>query len=114
VTVREHRRRLEPAAADYRAAADHCTACAEYLEATAATDPDVRARLAAGASHYRWAAGNWRSRLALYGARDRRSRARILRRLLAARAYRPKPAGGFGRPALAKDVAAGLALRAGA
>jgi O-antigen/teichoic acid export membrane protein/glycosyltransferase involved in cell wall biosynthesis len=104
---------FEPATDDYRAAAEHFAACAEYLEAATARDPQIASKLAAGIAHYRRAAANWRLRVAFYGARDRRTRVRILRRLMAAGAYGPTAAGEFGRAALGKDVVGGLALGVG-
>jgi hypothetical protein len=97
---------------DYRATAEHLRACADYLEATRADDPLLAERLAAGARHYRHTAEAWTLRAALYGTYDRLSRLRLLRRLLLAGAYGSRTIGGLGRAALAKDVAAGVALRA--
>jgi glycosyltransferase involved in cell wall biosynthesis len=110
---RERDRSLTPATEDYRRAAAHCAACAEYLGAASAPDPEVAAALTAGAEHYRAAADAWRLRIALYAERRRAPRVRIVRRLASARAYRPTPAGGFGAPALAKDALAGVLLRRG-
>ncbi|MEA2441077.1 MAG: hypothetical protein QOH76_2501 [Thermoleophilaceae bacterium] len=109
----EHRRRLglRPALDDYRRAAEHTGACAEYLERTAAGEHPNAARLLEAAAAYRQTAANWSTRVALYDAADRRSRAQLLRRLMTARAYRARTVGGFGRAALGKDLAAGLALR---
>lgn len=109
----EHRRRttLTPAVEDYRNAAEHTAACAAYLDAAAAGGGPEAARLQAGARAYRAMAANWELRTSLYGARDRRTRARTLGRLLARGAYGARPSGGFGRAALGKDVVAGVALR---
>ena len=52
-------------------------------------------------------------RASLYGAAGRRERAHVLRRLIATQAYRSRTAGGLGRVALGKDLAAGVALRVG-
>ena len=109
--VARRERTLRPAVGNYRGAAEHTRACAEYLDSATSDDPAVAARLAAGARHYRRAAENWERRVALYRATDRRSRVRAVRRLLGAGAYGARPAGGFGRAALAKDVAAGVGLR---
>jgi glycosyltransferase involved in cell wall biosynthesis len=108
----DHRRdrSLRPATDDYRRAAAHTGSCAEYLEKAAASKGDLAPRFAAGALAYRRASANWELRVALYEGRSRRARARTLRRLLAARAYRPRTVGGFGRAALGKDLAAGVAL----
>jgi glycosyltransferase involved in cell wall biosynthesis len=92
---------LRPAGEDYVRAAKYTAACADYLE---------RAGFEAGAREYRRASRNWALRTSLYSASDRLARARLLRRLLGARAYRGREAGGFGRAALAKDLAAGLVL----
>lgn len=100
---------LRPALDDYRRAAAHTLACAEYLERTPATDDTAAARLAAGARHYRRAASNWGLRAGLYEAPGRRPRARALTRLVGARAYGRRASGGFGRAALGKDLA-GVAL----
>jgi glycosyltransferase involved in cell wall biosynthesis len=107
---RSRRTTLEPAIGDYRAAAEHYGACADYLASTRSDDPAVAERLAAGADYYRRAAEAWGLRTELYRARDRRSRARIVRRLVASDAYRPTAAGGFGRRALGKDVVGGVAI----
>jgi len=95
---------LRPAIDDYRRAATHTAACARYLEAARAP------RLAAGADSYRRVAENWRLRVSLYAARSRRRRALLFRQLLKGHAYRARAAGGFGRAALGKDLAAGVAL----
>ena len=108
---RERVNTLAPVIDDYRNAAEHCAACADYLESTAADDPSVSARLGAGAEYYRRTAENWRLRLRLYGAAGRGSRARIVSRLLAEHAYRSTARGGFGRRALGKDVVGGLVMR---
>ena len=105
--------KFEPATSDYLAAAAYFDACADYLERTSADDPSVAARIAAGAGHYRRMSVNWRLRLALYDARHRRTRARILRRLVAGGAYGPRAAGAFGRAALGKDALGGLAFGVG-
>jgi rhamnosyltransferase len=109
----EHRRglTLQPVVENYRSAAAHTAACAEYLRATRSADPEVAERLTAGERAFRAAAENWALRASLYGTAGRRSRARMLRRLVAGGAYRARSAGGFGRIALGKDLAAGLALR---
>lgn len=103
---------LTPVVADYAISASYCRGCADYLASTRNDDPSVAARIAEGAAHYAHAADNWALRLALYDAQDRRTRARLVWRLLAAKAYRPMlTADGFGRRALVKDVVAGVALR---
>jgi glycosyltransferase involved in cell wall biosynthesis len=104
---------FEPATADYRAAAEYFASCAGYLDVAVVDDSEAAARVAAAAAHYRRASANWRLRLALYHARDRRTRARILRQLLAAGAYGPRTAGAFGRAALGKDALGGLGLAIG-
>jgi hypothetical protein len=104
---------FEPATGDYSAAAAYYAACASYLDSAHSEDPAVAARIAAAGAHYRRASANWRLRLALYAARDRRTRARILRQLLATGAYGPRTAGAFGRAALGKDALGGLALGVG-
>jgi hypothetical protein len=108
-----HRRRitLRPATGDYLRAVAHKRECADYLSRTTADDHAVAERLQAGARHYREVARNWELRAALYAARSRRERATLLRRLLAGRAYRTRADGGFGRTALGKDIAGGVALR---
>ncbi len=108
--VAPRRHTLRPALENYRGAAEHTRACAEYLEAAAGADPATAARFAAGARHYRRVAENWAVRAALYQAAGRRDRVRALGRLLRAGAYSPRAPGGFGRPALAKDALAGVAL----
>jgi glycosyltransferase involved in cell wall biosynthesis len=95
---------LRPAMDDYRRAAEHTSACADYL---AAVGSPV---LAEGADEYRRAAANWRLRASLYATQGRRSRARVFRQLVAGRAYRARTTGGFGRVAFGKDLAAGVAL----
>lgn len=110
-TARDRRKRLEPAIDDYRAAAAHCMGCADYLAATVHHDESVTARMADGARHYGHAAANWRRRVDLYRAPDRLTRARVLRRLIAARAYCPRSRGGFGGAALGKDAVGGVAIR---
>lgn len=102
---------LRPALGNYRDAMAHTAACADYLEGTRAADPAVAGRLEAAAREYRRTATTWSLRTALYEAADRRARARLLRRLVAAGAYRDRAAGGFGRVALGKDALAGLVLR---
>jgi glycosyltransferase involved in cell wall biosynthesis len=108
---RERQLTLRPAIGDYRRAAEHTAACADYLTQTSSSDPQLAARLAEGARAYRKAADNWSMRVALYEASDRRSRARLLARLVAGGAYGVRTSGGFGRVALGKDLAAGVALR---
>lgn len=112
----DHKRKLtlRPVAANYRLAAEHTAACADYLESTRTSDAAVAERLAAGARHYRRAARHWQTRIALYDA-GRRRRVRLLGRLLTGGAYGGRNAGGFGRAAFAKDLVAGvmLSLRAG-
>jgi hypothetical protein len=98
-------RTLRPALDNYRRIAEHNAACAAYL----ARAGDVR--LAAATREYQRMAANWDLRESLYGATDRRTRARMLRRLVAGRAYEPRARGGFGHAALAKDLVAGIALR---
>jgi glycosyltransferase involved in cell wall biosynthesis len=95
---------LSPAVDDYRRAAAHTEACARYLEKTGSP------LLARAAEAYRVLATNWRLRLELYEAGGRRTRARLLRELVRGRAYRARGLGGFGRVALGKDLAAGVAL----
>jgi glycosyltransferase involved in cell wall biosynthesis len=111
---RRRRLTLQPAMADYRRAAAHTGACADYLERTDAEDAELRRRLAAGAEHYRRMSRNWGSRASMYRVRDRRARARHFRRLLARRAYGPRRVGGFGRAAVLKDVVGGLTFRVSA
>ena len=101
---------LRPASHDYARAAACTAGCAEYLERTESSDEAVAARLAQGAQEYRRASENWALRMSLYAAHDRRSRASLLRRLLAGRAYRRREVGGFGRAAFGKDLIAGLVL----
>jgi hypothetical protein len=112
----EHRRHLslQPALDDYAGAAAHTAACADYLEHTSAGSAGLGKRLVAGARHYRRASNQWGLRLSLYTAPGRRRRAKMLRQLVAGSAYRPRSSGGFGRAALGKDLAAGLALGASA
>jgi glycosyltransferase involved in cell wall biosynthesis len=95
---------LRPAMDDYRRAAAHTAACAQYLDAGGSP------RLAAAAESYRRVAENWQLRVSLYASPSRRSRWQLFRRLLRAHAYRARAAGGFGRTALGKDLAAGVAL----
>jgi hypothetical protein len=95
---------LRPAIDDYRRAAAHTAACARYLEA--APSPEF----VAGAETYRRIAENWQLRVSLYAARSRRSRAQLFRQLVRGHAYRARAVGGFGRIALGKDLAAGVAL----
>jgi glycosyltransferase involved in cell wall biosynthesis len=108
---RTRQRTLRPALDTYRQIASHTAACADYLEHAHADDDGVAARLAEGARHYRRAAENWSLRISLYAAPDRRSRARLVKRLMASHAYTARAGGGFGRAALGKDIAAGVALR---
>ena len=102
---------LRPAVGDYRRAAEHTAGCADYLEGAVATSPAYADRLAAGADHYRRASRNWALRASLYEAGSRRARARAMRRLVADGGYAPRSTGAFGRAALGKDLAAGVALR---
>lgn len=102
---------LRPAVGNYLQAAEHTVACAEYLEAAHSEDDAIRERLVEGARAYRRASENWSLRATLYDSRDRRRRARLLRRLVSGRAYRARDAGGFGRTALAKDIVSGVAMR---
>jgi rhamnosyltransferase len=113
---RTRQRSLRPALDDYQDASDHYAACASYLDAAAAGagGAEVAKRLEDGARYYAEAAAIWGARVELYGAPDRRTRARLVRRLVGARAYRPTEAGGFGRVALGKDVIGGVALRTAA
>jgi len=106
----EHRRRLtlRPVMEDYRNAAAHTAACAGYLERTRSDDARMAALLAEGARRYRSMAESWERRVELYESDDRRTRVRLLRRLVADRAYAARTVGGFGRAALAKDVAGAL------
>jgi glycosyltransferase involved in cell wall biosynthesis len=108
---RRREQSLEPATHDYAKAARHTRECARFLAQAARERPALSERLTAGARHYERTAASWELRLSLYDAADRRARARLLRRLLAARAYRRRTTGGFGRAALLKDVAGGLVLR---
>jgi glycosyltransferase involved in cell wall biosynthesis len=108
---RRRRLALRPAVRDYRLAAEHTAACADYLERSSSGDPQLAERLAAAAFAYRETSQQWAMRLSLYGATGRRARAALLRRLVASRVYRERAAGGFGRAALAKDLAAGVVLR---
>lgn len=112
--VDRHRRlSLRPAHDDYRRAAEHTAGCAEYLEhAAAGQSGEAAERFAEGARVYRRAAANWALRVALYDTPGRRRRTRVLLKLVAGRAYSARTVGGFGRVALGKDVAAGLALGA--
>lgn len=110
---RRRRQTLEPATHDYRKAADHTRACARFLAEAAREHTELADRLTAAARHYERTAASWELRLSLYDAAGRRARAHLLRRLLAARAYRRRASGGFGRAALLKDVAGGLVLRVG-
>jgi hypothetical protein len=71
------------------------------------------ARIEAGRRHYRQLADRWELRIALYQASGRAARARMLTRLLSARAYGSRTTGGFGGRALGKDLVAGIALRTG-
>lgn len=107
---RTRARTLRPVAEDYANAAAHLRSCERFLESAAAAHPASAERLAAGARHYGLSAECWEQRLALYRAPGRRARGRLLWRLLAARAYRRRASGGFGRAALAKDLAGGLVL----
>ncbi len=111
VVDRRRRLTLRPVLEDYGNAAAHYAGCAAYLEGVAAKGSPAAERLAEGARHYRRVAAAWELRSSLYASRDRRSRARALRRLVAGRAYRDRALGGFGRPALGKDLVAGLGLR---
>ncbi len=107
----QRRLTLRPDLGNYRDAMAHTAACADYLERTQATDAVVAERLATATQEYRRMSATWSLRTALYGAGGRRARARLLRRLLGAGAYRDRAGGGFGRMALGKDLAAGVALR---
>ncbi|HEX8073557.1 MAG TPA: glycosyltransferase [Thermoleophilaceae bacterium] len=108
---RERRMTLTPVLDDYGNAARHTAECARFLESTRSDDPSIAARLAAGAEHYRRAALNWELRTSLYRAGDRRTRARLVSRMVASRAYGSRTAGGFGRLALGKDLVGAIALR---
>jgi glycosyltransferase involved in cell wall biosynthesis len=110
---RQRRQTLEPATDDYRKAADHTSSCARFLKHAAHDLPALADRLEAAAGHYERTSESWELRLSLYGTERRRERFRLLRRLLAAHAYRRRAAGGFGRAALVKDLAGGLILRVG-
>jgi glycosyltransferase involved in cell wall biosynthesis len=110
---RERRATLEPQMEDYRAAAEHTAEYARFLSALQVKEPGLAARIEAGARHYRHLADRWELRMALYGKSGRRARARLFGQLVAARAYGPRLAGGFGRRALGKDLVAGIALRGG-
>ena len=105
------RLKLGPIIENYRDAARLSAEYAAFLDQVASRGGPFADRIAAGANHYRRAAENWNVRISLYDAADRRRRARLLRRLVAANAYGPRTAGGFGRAALGKDLAAGVALR---
>ena len=104
-------RSLRPAVGDYRRFAAHTAACAEYLERSRPAEAGAAERFERAARAYRRASENWSLRESLYAVADRRARARLLRRLVTGGAYGPRTSGGLGRAALAKDVAAGLALR---
>jgi glycosyltransferase involved in cell wall biosynthesis len=103
---------LAPVVEEYRAVASYSAGCASFLETLRHDDPTIAARLEAGARHYRRIADRWELRTSLYCAGSRRVRAHAVARLLAARAYGPRAAGGFGPRALGKDVVAGVGLRA--
>jgi hypothetical protein len=107
---RDRRHTLDPATGDYRRAAEHTRDCARFLRQAAEHHPRLADRLTTGADHYARTAESWELRIALYEAAGRRERARILRRLVAGRAYRPRTSGGFGRAAVAKDLVGGLGL----
>jgi hypothetical protein len=102
---------FEPALDDYRQAAEQCARLAGYLEDTMPRDAQTADLLAAGAHHYRRAAGWWQLRVTLYESSARRRRLNALRRLIAAGAYGPRAPGGLGRAALVKDLVGGVALR---
>ena len=104
---------LKPASDNYRTAAALNADWARFLDDAAQRSRQHAGRLRAAAEHYRRAAERWALRVELYAARERRRRARIVRTLHAAQAYRSRDAGGFGRAALGKDLAAGVLLRAG-
>jgi glycosyltransferase involved in cell wall biosynthesis len=105
----KRRRTLRPALGDYRRAAEHTAACAEYLQRTYVANPMAGGRLQAAAAEYRRMSRTWELREELYGAR-RLQRFGLLRRLFAAGAYAPRREGGMGRGALWKDSTAGVAL----
>lgn len=110
---RDRRNTLEPAIGDYRRAAEHTRDCARFLREAAAQHPRLADRLTAAADHYGRTADDWELRISLYSASGRRERARVLRRLVAGRAYRHRTTGGFGRAAAAKDLLGGLLLGVG-
>jgi glycosyltransferase involved in cell wall biosynthesis len=105
---------LRPALQDYEDAALYLDGCARYLELTSAPEGTNAHRIAAGAAAYRHVARRWAMRAALYRTEGRGRRARMIGRLLAARAYGDRASGGFGHASLAKDVAAGLAFHVSA
>jgi glycosyltransferase involved in cell wall biosynthesis len=105
---------LRPALQDYEDAARYLEGCARYLEPARAAEGPRAQRIAEGAAAYRRAARRWALRAALYRTEGRGRRARMLGRLLAARAYSDRAAGGFGHASLAKDFAAGIAFHVSA
>jgi glycosyltransferase involved in cell wall biosynthesis len=107
-------RSLRPSTDHYRDAARHTAACADYLDAAAAQGGPHAEELRTAAAHYRHVSEQWALRVALYEAPGRRRRARTFARLLANGAYGRRSDGVLGRAALGKDLAAGVALRAGA
>jgi glycosyltransferase involved in cell wall biosynthesis len=105
------RTRFKPVRENYRAAAALTREWAEFLsEAASRSDAEADA-LRAGSAHYMRMAEEWGLRAALYGTGARARRARIVRTLYSREAYRARDEGGFGRAALAKDVAAGVLRR---
>jgi glycosyltransferase involved in cell wall biosynthesis len=103
---------FEPVIDDYRIAAEHTAECAGFLSKLSADDPELAARIDSASRRYRQLADRWELRMALYGAPGRAARARLLGRLMAARAYGSRTTGGFGGRALGKDLVSGVALRA--
>jgi hypothetical protein len=110
---RARRVTLEPQVRDYVAVATLTAEYARFLSSIRTDDAAIAARIEAGANHYRRQAERWMTRVNLYESPERRARLRLFRRLLSARAYTARAAGGFGRRALGKDLVAGILLRAG-
>ena len=108
---RERRVTFEPLIGVYEAAAEYTDACARHLAEIEVRDPELARRVEAGVRHYGAQAERWRLRMALYGTSGLRARARVFRKLVAARAYGPRVGGGFGGRAIAKDLVGGVCLR---
>lgn len=103
--------RLAPVIENYRRAAALNEAYGRFLEAAAGRAPLHSARLREGAESYLHAARDWRLRVALYEAAERRRRMGFLLRLVRSGAYRARRLGGLGLAALPKDLIAGFLLR---